>query len=393
MSQRASRHPERGQVLPLVLVLLPVLVVFAGLVLDFGSAYLMKGRLQAATDAAALAGAQRLPDAGAATTDAIAYGSQSGSRNADPGLSGVTTDVDLGCVAPSRFCSPDDPATSNAVTVDQQGSFETSFLRLFGFDSISLHTRATACSPCGARPLDIMVVLDRTGSMCTPKAADGSCIDLDNAREGVKTFLGLMDPTSDAVGLTVLPPAVSTNCGASDGSYESSRYVLVPLSTDYRGPAGLNSTSQLVTTIECLQSGGATAYATAIDKAQDALESQGRSDAQHVIVFLSDGAANTKVAPYSDVGPCQAGVEAASAAKSEGTAIYTIGYDLDGLTGVPEPCQDASLPDAKLALTLMASTGADGLPNFYNKPDPGQLNGIFRRIAADIGQGTSRLVG
>ncbi len=30
---------------------------------------------------------------------------------------------------------------------------------------MTVGAKATACQPCGAKPLDIMIVLDRTGSM------------------------------------------------------------------------------------------------------------------------------------------------------------------------------------------------------------------------------------
>jgi Putative Flp pilus-assembly TadE/G-like/von Willebrand factor type A domain len=406
MSHRPVPSSERGQVLPLVIVLLPLLLLVAGAVVDIGSAYLVKGRLQAATDAAALAGAQRLPDATAAAADAQAYGAAPGARNAEGALSGVSTRVELGCVQPSRFCSPGDPSTSNAVTVEQSGSFQTAFLRLFGFSTISVDTKATACSPCGAKPLDVMIVLDRTGSMCTtagkPDPPD-ACIDLGNAREGIKTFLTLMDPASDRVGLTVLPPGLENDSCTSDQSYASQNYVVVPLSSDYLSAAGaLNYNSSLLTTLDCLKAGGNTAYATAIDRAQAALEAQRRPNAEPVIVFLSDGAANIGPAsepqPYRDQ-PCHQGVRSAQAAVAKGTVVYSIGYDLDA-GGTIEKCRTGGgggpLEQPEMtALEALEQIGTDaaGESNFYNKPDPGQLNTIFRRIAADIGQGTSRLIG
>ena len=38
---------------------------------------------------------------------------------------------------------------------------------------------------------------------------DPACTDLTNARNGIKTFLGFMDPTIDMVSLSVLPPAIN----------------------------------------------------------------------------------------------------------------------------------------------------------------------------------------
>ena len=55
------RGDERGAVAVLVALLLPFLLGMAGLAVDVGSWYLTQGRLQAAADAAALAGAADLP--------------------------------------------------------------------------------------------------------------------------------------------------------------------------------------------------------------------------------------------------------------------------------------------------------------------------------------------
>ena len=57
---RTARR-ERGQILPLVCFMLVVLLGISAFAVDVGYAYYAKRQLQAATDAAALAGAQDLP--------------------------------------------------------------------------------------------------------------------------------------------------------------------------------------------------------------------------------------------------------------------------------------------------------------------------------------------
>ena len=81
-----------------------------------------------------------------------------------------------------------------------------------------------------------MLVLDRTGSMCQDHNGntDPSCADLNNARNGMKTFLGLMNPQADWVGLAVLPPATSVGnkCTTPQtANYDSTgaAYTIVPL--------------------------------------------------------------------------------------------------------------------------------------------------------------------
>ena len=142
---------------------------------------------------------------------------------------------------------------------------------MIGIDTIPITVHSQACSPCGGKPLDIMVVLDRTGSMQGEK--------LDVAKDGIKAFLSTMDTGLDNVGLAVLPPATNTSAAcakpASDGSnYDNvnAAYVLVPLNNTYgtmnKGNITLNQNSPLMQTINCVQANGETAYATALDAGQ-----------------------------------------------------------------------------------------------------------------------------
>lgn len=57
---RRSSQAERGQVLPLMTILMVVMLMFAGLAIDLGFAYITKANLSKAVDAAALAGMRNL---------------------------------------------------------------------------------------------------------------------------------------------------------------------------------------------------------------------------------------------------------------------------------------------------------------------------------------------
>ena len=83
----------------------------------------------------------------------------------------------------------------------------TWFGKIIGINALTVSAKATACSPCTVKPLDIMIVLDRTGSMCTPPGpGSGSCPDLDNAVSGIQTFLSSWIRPSTRWGLRVTPP-------------------------------------------------------------------------------------------------------------------------------------------------------------------------------------------
>ena len=128
----------------------------------------------------------------------------------------ATIDPQTKCVtAIVTGCTPTNGQV-NSISVTSTSVVQTVFAKVIGFDSFTVKASATACSPCSMKPLDIMVVLDRTGSMCqfSNGQNDPACTDLNNAREGIQTFLRLMDPQLHHVGLAVLPPSTGTSRAA-----------------------------------------------------------------------------------------------------------------------------------------------------------------------------------
>lgn len=404
---------ESGQVLVLVTVVMVVLIAMAGFALDVGHAYLVQRQLQAATDAAALSAALDLPDTAAASATAANYGPEPAKKNKLGANDNAKIDVKFKCVT-SIATGCTSTSGLNSISVKSTSVVNTVFARVIGINSFTVHAAATACSPCSVKPLDIMIVLDRTGSMCQVSNPNGSgviqdpmvnaidpstgqkygnprgCTDLTNAKNGVNTFLSLMKPQFHHVGLAVLPPVASASTQAGRCSTPSAQmfnydnqnaaYTLVGLSSDFLDPG-----SSFAQTLTCLPSVGRTAYADAIDSAQMELATRARPGVQRVMIFLSDGAANyggtwhPASSPYR-TNPCHQGITSANLAKAAGTTVYTIGYDLNGSGTDPEQCSDAVSITSLKAMQDIASA-----PNtFYNKPDPGQLNTIFRSIAEDI---------
>lgn len=402
-SPRIRPQQERGQVIVLVVVMLIVMLGFAALVIDVGYAYYAHRQLQASADAAALAGAQELPNQVNAEAMAKTYSSSPGSKNQHKDIPDVTTTVTTKCITSIPGCDP-----VNAVVVLEQAPTKTFFAGLLGIDSFKIKATSTACSPCGIKPLDVMMVLDRTGSMCQTStgANDPACTDLNNAREGMKTFLQYMEPTTQWVGLTVLPPATGTGstarCATPDeATYNSTSaaYNIVGLSSDYSTNRVLNTSSKLVSTINCQKGAGRTSYANALEAAQKELETNGRPDVKNVIIFLSDGAANTGPTYYSTSSPyrakpCHQGVSSAAVIKGKGTLIYSIGYDLNANNGGANKCTSYTGADESPAITAYSAIQqiASSPSAFFNKPSAGQLKTIFTDIAADLQRGTSALI-
>lgn len=463
---RRRATDESGQAMILVAVMIGMLLVVVGLVVDVGHAMLVQRQLQAGVDAAALAGAQHLPIQTEVVQVAHEYSPTPGRKNAVNTVSNAVTTVQVLCITGVPGCSRRDGGV-NGLVVEASSDVPTWFGKIVGITKMSVSAKATACSPCTVKPLDIMVVLDRTGSMCqfAPGQWDPNCTDLNNARNGLRTFFGLLDPSLDKVGLALTPPVLNASLvsrcppggykpwsGTSnpnpppsslDGQYFAydaywpyyipdprgqtpSRYVVASLEgadgftpddyliQDVNGNWVLNDAqSAVLQRLGCTSGAGSTSYSLSVEEAQHELDVNGRGNVQDIIIFLSDGAANTSPMnlpaghwtnnPSNQQTPCGTGVESAQRVKSAGTIVYTIGYDLDGLGGAPERCLRAaanghqgSTPEAcgtwgctaYDAIRAMASSPS----HFYNKPNPGELSTIFRAIALDLSGSRGRLI-
>ncbi len=119
-----ATRDEEGSILPLVALMIVVILGMASLVLDIGTMYINKQRLQGAADFGALAGAdQLLQGAGPATQTAL---NQSAQNNADGSFS-VSVDT-----------------SGDAVTVSGVETDALWFARIFGQATGQVHAYATA---------------------------------------------------------------------------------------------------------------------------------------------------------------------------------------------------------------------------------------------------------
>jgi Flp pilus assembly protein TadG len=137
------RKNERGQAIVLMVLSLAVLMGMSALVLDAGAWFRTDRRLQATADAAALAGAQQLPNAGAAKTMAMDYANNNG---------GDVKGADIQVT--SMFNTND---TISVKAAKNQPGF---FSRVLGVDSADIASTAKARmdSPLKARYVAPMVV-------------------------------------------------------------------------------------------------------------------------------------------------------------------------------------------------------------------------------------------
>jgi hypothetical protein len=121
-SHRFRRAPERGQTLPLICFFMVSLLGVSGMVLDLGNAYVQRRAVQNEADAAALAGADAIPNGGY-----TAAAQQMAAKNSRPGDQ-VTV----------QFTGPD------TLTVTVSRTAPTFLLKVFGKSSIPVSATAVA---------------------------------------------------------------------------------------------------------------------------------------------------------------------------------------------------------------------------------------------------------
>ena len=171
---------ERGQILAVVVLALVALLGIAAFAIDVGYAYYAKRQLQAAADAAALAGAQDLPVA----SDAIKTATQYAGDNTPANLSTLTFTYQTKCTTTAVLKSACNAAVNpNALVVTGTGTTDTWFAKVFGIDHFNVSAHANACSPCSASPVDI-VDRDRPYGLDVSAHGSGRCMHRPRQRQG-----------------------------------------------------------------------------------------------------------------------------------------------------------------------------------------------------------------
>jgi hypothetical protein len=437
-----------------VLAALTIVILFAAVafVIDISRLYHERQVLQNAVDFGSLAGAQDLPVQGSsqanvasaiARTVAIANAPQVatagltivyqcivGDRNADgipdpediPFVCGPTGTWSSGWVAKgSRMIHDCDPFAGdkcNTIRLTTSNTIPYYFAPVIGINTGNTGVVAAASckGACGAAssPVDVVMVLDRTGSMTQG--------DIDNVKNAALAVLDFYDPTQQWVGMVSLPYGQPANKCIAYGdrrttppTYQAypnstaSTWQAAGLSSDFKSLATglLNPSSVLVQQINCLARAQDFVYATSqggapsgnhtnlgdpLDAARAMLAAQGRPTVPDVIIFMTDGQANQP----SSMQPCGYFNTKATTAKNAGQTIFTIAYGLDS---PPVNCAGSDAAafrnrPATFNLASAATSSIDEWPgtcnplenkdgdHYFCTPATADLEPVFRQVAA-----------
>jgi hypothetical protein len=291
---------ERGQVLTLFALMLGVMFMLMMAVVDVGFFLHERAKAQQTADAAALAGAQELPDDPELAEEiALQYVEANGMDPND-------VEISFRCTSQAESICDESQGTYDTIVVTPRGTAPVFFggiLNITGgsdlcwVDGCDVEATAAgcrgACGPVGNAPVDAVMVIDRTGSM--------SDSDLQAAKDASKAVLEFFNPSLQHVGFGVLgPSSTSSTCsgsysgglGVATGS--GGTWLPIGLTDDYQNSDGsLKTSSTMVKTINCLnKSSVGTNLGEPLKAAADHLVANGRPDVLWGIIFFTDGAAN-----------------------------------------------------------------------------------------------------
>lgn len=391
---------EQGQIIVVFVLAVVVIMGFAALVIDVGVLRNSNQNLWNALDAGALAGAPLLKvgdpvvDGANASALALQYADLNypgglpsgvtvgfrcviGSAGGVPRLSDVPAVCDPGggvswtcnskiCTA---VCIPAEGDTCNTVVLESAQPVPYNFGPAVGVQSGTTQTVISAAckGACGvklAAPVDLVLVVDRTGSM--------SGVDTTNAKSAAQAVRNAYNPAEQWMAYGMLGPSKTDDpCSTKpDGSIGTAN---LPGDLDRWVPVGLSgigapvnenyksSGSSIDRAITCYtNSGTGTDLDDPVTTAAYVLNHSPRfgPDVTRGIILMSDGQPNTSTT--SGPNYCAKSQAAATAAKADGIVIFTIGFGLDGSNNIM--CPDTSGPYNGLrAARLLADMATDSL--------------------------------
>jgi Flp pilus assembly protein TadG len=338
LDQGRIRKNAPGQIFVLMCFALFVLLAFVGLAIDLGQAYLVKTTLSKAVDAAALTAMRNVSNISG--RQAIATNAFNANYSTVPGLGTPPT--------PSVVFSLD--ANGNTiVTISATAPVPTSFIRIFGYNTLNVSASATALR----NPLVMSLILDRSGSMNN----NGGAAALPTA---VSDFINFFDNATDNV---------------ADISFSGADSVDVKMTTNFTTP--------VTTAVESMPyRGGTYAYGGLLDGENQILSKPLAPNIIRVAVFFTDGYANTINDPNLNcTGTAKKPVPANW---NYGGCAYTVG-------GVQE-CGDINT-----VFFMNTTTGdwTDGKPPFNGNPNtcpnvaPGGTPGTFPATGPGVSSTTN----
>ncbi len=267
-SSRKRSRTQSGSTLLLHILMLTGTIGATGLAVDVGSIYMIRSRLAAAVDAAALAAGRSVNlnnSVALATTNATTTAQQFFGANFPTGyLNAIGTPT----VTPSFSQATDvngNPTGVLNITVQATVSAPTYFMHIFHVPSINVSAQATA----SRRGVVLMLVLDQSSSMNTAPDPVTGLTACQAMVQAAQNFITLFSPY-DQIGLV---------------TFDSTAHLVYPPSTSY----GDGTLSNDLGSIQCQNN---TNTISALELAYQQLKGVGLPLAENEVVLFTDGSPN-----------------------------------------------------------------------------------------------------
>lgn len=267
---------SRGIAIVLTTLTLTVTLPLVGLGFDVSTLYLIKSKLSAAADSAALAGARALgqgANEAQQESNALTTAQNFFNGNFPAGYwrsTGSSASVSINSTSVANY---------RTVTVTATVQAPLYFLRVLNQAASTINVSSIA----GRRDVVMMMVLDRSSSMNGVVAGTGETA-CDLMKADAAAFVNYFAPGRDQLGLVAF--------GSSVFYYPSTTSFTTP---DANG----NTIQSLIGALTC---GDNTASAAAIAAAYGELQRVNDSNRMNVVMFMTDGRPNGVTANYSQLG-------------------------------------------------------------------------------------------
>jgi Flp pilus assembly protein TadG len=312
-TQRSTISSQRGYALIYMCVVLTVLLLFTGLAVDTGRAYVVQAQLSKAVDGAALAAARNL-NSGNPRGEAVTVFK----ANFPAGYLGTLSSTDP--TTDANFFKSTVNATTgiNTVTVNATATLPTTFMKLANFNTLNVNAMGEATR----RMVDLSLVIDVSSSIGSSWTA---------VRDAARVFVNAFDQGNDRIALLTFSNGVSV-------------LDAMPSSRGFDKP-------KVYADIPTTLPGGSTNMVEGLYRGWDELRyvPAGQQSGLRVIVLFTDGASNSVPGNYD-------------AAPGLGRTIRT--YDFPKV--LPDP--DGQTHDAPTIAGLYAT-------NTANSPSGPNING------------------
>lgn len=203
LAVRLARDEEGAILVKTIFMLIP-LIGMLGIGVDMSRAYLYRAQLSGALDAAALAGGKAFHSA---TRDDEIRAFFNSNFSSD--YMGGTLE---------SFVITETDAVQKTLTVTASGSIPTTFMSLFGFESIPIDIDAETTSK--TTGLQLVMVLDSTGSM---RSSAGSTSRMEALKDASTTLVDSLfgnEQSSEQLSIAIVPYVTTVNVGhLLDSSY------------------------------------------------------------------------------------------------------------------------------------------------------------------------------